>query len=174
MPLSTALCYLYKRPPFSISLKSCTLRRWHAFLLVQHIKCFSSQKSPAPTKPCSAVVRSVENYHHTSKTSNIFFSKKGISKPPKPKIKNSTLNWSIFIKYFGVQIDNTLKFNEHVQTAVNKTKAIGYKLFLLFNSKSPLFINIKLYIYKSYMRPILTYGSPVWESSLNIKHFIIK
>lgn len=106
---------------------------------------------------------------NTTKTSAIHFSKKCISKAPKLKIKNTFINWSPSIKYLGVQIDNNLKFHKHVNMAVNKTKAVGYKLFPLLNEKSPLSIRTKLYIYKTYMRPILTYASPAWISNISTK-----
>ena len=65
------------------------------------------------------------------------------------------------IKYFGVTITNDLKWNTHasnISTNVNRTLS-----FL----RRPLFScpqNVKEAAYKGMVRPILEYGSSVWDS----------
>jgi hypothetical protein len=102
-----------------------------------------------------------------SKTSAIFFSNRCIKYAPKLQILGTQINWSPSIKYLGVIIDRNLNFSAHVNYAVNRTKAVGHLLFPMINSKSPLSIQTKLYIFKSYMRPILTYASPAWASNIS-------
>jgi len=63
----------------------------------------------------------------------------------------------------GIQIDKTLSFSKHIATAINKTEAVGHHLYPILNNKSPL--TTKIYIYKTYMRPILTYAAPAWYSN---------
>lgn len=48
---------------------------------------------------------------------------------------------------------------KHVQMSINKSKSVGYKLYQVINSKIPLSLNTKLYIFKNYTSPILTYTS---------------
>ena len=102
-----------------------------------------------------------------SKTSAIFFTNKCIKHSPKLQIQGTQINWSHSIKYLGVIIDRYLNFSAHIKYATNKTKAAGYLLFPMLNSKSPLSFKIKLFIYKCYMRPILTYASPAWASNIS-------
>lgn len=68
------------------------------------------------------------------------------------------------IKYLGVHIDKNLNFSAHIKYATNKTKVAGHLLFPAINNKSPLSIQTKLYIYKTY---ILTYASPAWASNIS-------
>jgi len=102
-----------------------------------------------------------------SKTSAIFFSNKSTLNTPKPKVLNTPVSWSHSIRYLGVIIDRNLNFSAHAKSVVNKTKAAGHLLFPMINKKSPLSVRTKLYIFKAYMRPILTYASPAWASNIS-------
>lgn len=65
-----------------------------------------------------------------------------------------------YVKYLGINIDNRLKFNLHIETQLEKAK----KAFLihkkLFYSKQ-LHQKIKLICYQLLIRPIITYGCPI-------------
>ena len=63
------------------------------------------------------------------------------------------------IKYLGVTIDSQLSWNEHIKAIAKKANAV--KNFLHRNiSSCP--TRIKLYCYKSLVRPILEYVAVVW------------
>lgn len=102
-----------------------------------------------------------------NKTSAILFSKKSSNNSNQMKIKNQKINWSKSIKYLGVHIDKNLNFSKHTHTTINKAKAANYLLFPLLNSKSTLSIKTKIYIFKTYIRPILLYAAPAWASNIS-------
>lgn len=92
------------------------------------------------------------------KTNEILFSNKSSLKKQKPKIKNTLINWSNSIKYFGVQIDINSNFSKHVHQSIYETNAAAFLLFSILNLKCPLSIQTKSQIYKMYILPILTYA----------------
>ena len=63
-------------------------------------------------------------------------------------------------KYLGVVIDKHLSFNEHIQMITNKANSV--KAFLQRNIGS-CSETVKETCYKSMVRPILEYSSPVWS-----------
>ena len=66
------------------------------------------------------------------------------------------------IKYLGVTITNDLRWNTHVGNICTKAnRTLG---FLRRNISSCL-RDVKEMAYKGLMRPILEYGSPVWDPS---------
>lgn len=74
-----------------------------------------------------------------------------------------TINSVNSIKYLGVIIDNKLNFNKHIATVITKAKAAMSILYNLIKNKN-ITINNKITIYKTCIRPILTYACPVWCS----------
>ena len=79
----------------------------------------------------------------------------------------NTIKWSTKAKYLGVTIDSKLHFTSHITDTMNKTKAAKHCLFPVINKNSPIPLNMKLYIYKTYLRPILTYAGPAWASNIS-------
>lgn len=72
------------------------------------------------------------------------------------------------VKYLDITIDNNLKFSERVKETPTKAKEAKFTLYPLINQKSPLSLNTKLYIYKSYTRPIILYViSSAWSVNLS-------
>lgn len=65
------------------------------------------------------------------------------------------------VRYLGVHVDQYLQLNEHILTRIDKTnKAFNLLKRLFFNkSLSP---RVKVICYKALIRPILTYGAPIW------------
>ena len=73
-------------------------------------------------------------------------------------IKNSLINEVPHTKYLGVTIDHKLSWNEHIQRIANK--AAQANAFLYRNLRHcP--TNIKCTCYKSMVRSIVEYASPV-------------
>lgn len=65
------------------------------------------------------------------------------------------------VRYLGVYIDEYLYFNEHLKIQIKKAKSAFMLVRRLFFSKH-LSTDVKLICYKSLIRPILTYGCPIW------------
>jgi len=102
-----------------------------------------------------------------SKTTAIIFSNKRPQHNPKLNIRNVPINWSNSIKYLGIHIDNRLNFAKHVKQTLNKARATRFLLFPMLSNKNPLSLATKIYIYKTYIRPIITYACPAWASNIS-------
>lgn len=125
-----------------------------------------------------SLFRTVEKYAsdwklkiNLSKCESILF------RPPTNKCNfNIRKNWKSFgiksnlnidipnkeiVKYLGVNLDNFLYFNKHIQIQVEKAKRAFFMYKKLFYSKYIL-PRIKVMLYQTLIRPILTYGCPIW------------
>ena len=68
------------------------------------------------------------------------------------------------IKYLGLSLDKKLTFKQHLLNAAEKALKCSRSLCCILNRKSHLNTKNKLILYKTCIRPILTYGSPIWIS----------
>lgn len=102
-----------------------------------------------------------------NKTKAIHFSNRSPFNLANLKINNVAVNWSKEVKYLGVTIDNKLHFTKHVREVTRKANGAKFALFPLLNPKSPLPLKTKLYIYKAYIRPIITYAGPSWVPNIS-------
>lgn len=75
------------------------------------------------------------------------------------QIDNMKIPWSNDVKYLGITLDKNMKFINHAKNVRNKAIGISKFLYLLLSSNSKLNINNKIKIYKSIIRPIMTYGA---------------
>ncbi|KAI8126988.1 putative RNA-directed DNA polymerase from transposon X-element [Lucilia cuprina] len=71
------------------------------------------------------------------------------------------------VKYLGVILDKKLIFREHIEQACQKAIKAIRSLWPLLNKHSYLNAKNKNLLYKSIIRPILTYASPVWYTAAN-------
>jgi len=83
------------------------------------------------------------------------------------QMEGNTIKWSTKTKYLGVTIDSKLHFTSHVTNAINKTKAAKHCLFPVINKNSSIPLKMKLHVYKTYLRPMLTYAGPAWASNIS-------
>jgi len=97
------------------------------------------------------------------------FSKKQVQADEIIKFGDTPIKWENKIKYLGITIDKNLNFSSHVQNIVTKTKGAKFSLFPLLNVRSALSINSKLFIFKTYIRPIITYAGPAWTANISIE-----
>lgn len=65
------------------------------------------------------------------------------------------------IKYLGINFSTNFRFNKHIDYSLNKARSAFYGLHSILRNQliEP---NFKLFVYKTYLRPIMTYGSPIW------------
>lgn len=90
------------------------------------------------------------------------------TKPRAPMTLNNTrIRWQRNIKYLGLHLDSGFTWQYHINTQRNKAIGAMVKLYPMLCRNSPLSIDNKLLIYKSYIRPILTYGASVWGNTSN-------
>lgn len=87
-----------------------------------------------------------------------------------PVLNDPELHYSKSIKYLGIIFDDKMSFSEHMRKTNLKAIGILSAMYPLFASSSKLTIRTKLTLYKQIVRPIMTYGSPVWSSAANCHH----
>jgi hypothetical protein len=78
-------------------------------------------------------------------------------------VANTPIPWSSEIKYLGVILDSKLTFTKHVNKLTTKGKIAVCNLFPFFSRNSKLSIDNKLLIYKTIVRPLITYAIPSWN-----------
>lgn len=81
------------------------------------------------------------------------------------KIQGQDINWIKTVKYLGITLDSTLKFNTHIENLIKKAYKIKNYLQPLLNRKSKLSITNKRKIYLMVIRPVLTYACPSWGTT---------
>ncbi|GBM27872.1 RNA-directed DNA polymerase from mobile element jockey [Araneus ventricosus] len=101
---------------------------------------------------------------NVGKSQTVYFTKKR-SIPPPPNLYRKPIPWSNETVYLGVTIDKTLTFKNHITKVRNKFKAAKQKLYPLLGKHSKLSLDNKLLTYKSLLRPLITYASPVWGAA---------
>ncbi len=104
---------------------------------------------------------------NAEKTEAIFFTlRKKLEIPKTPlRIKNHKIIWKDSVKYLGLLLDKRLTFNKHVEYIINKVNIVVKCMYSLLHRKSALNIKNKLLLYKVGIRPILTYGAPVFSKA---------
>lgn len=111
---------------------------------------------------------------NVDKTQAVPFTNKTMASCNKTKIKinNIEIPWSEDSKYLGVILDRKLTFKKHTLNTRNKFRAARALLYPLISRRSELSPNNKLLIYKSYLRPLLTYACPAWAQAAK-SHILI-
>lgn len=72
------------------------------------------------------------------------------------------------VKYLGITFDSKLNFGEHITNTIDKANKCFRALYSILAPNSQLSIQNKSLIYTSIIRPILSYGSPIWISAANV------
>lgn len=102
---------------------------------------------------------------NSSKTQAILFPFRKSPKltPRRPLQHGSTsISFSNEVKYLGVTFDKHLRFHKHIETIVQKSITASRSLYGLMCRKSKLSINNKNLLFKTVIRPIMSYSSAVW------------
>ncbi|GBN41971.1 RNA-directed DNA polymerase from mobile element jockey [Araneus ventricosus] len=97
---------------------------------------------------------------NTDKCQAVYFSRRR-NNPDQPKLHRRAIPWSDGTKYLGVILDKRLTFKKHIDTNRQKVSAIKSILYPLIGRKSKLSLSNKLLLYKSLVRPVMSYASPV-------------
>lgn len=74
---------------------------------------------------------------------------------------NNAIKHKKIVRYLGIQLDERLLFDKHIELQLTKAKKTFISLGKLFYSK---FLNskVKIICYQTLIRPIITYGCPIW------------
>lgn len=80
---------------------------------------------------------------------------------------NDRITVSNNVKYLGVVLDKKLIFKTHINEMCTKTIKCFKALWPLLNKRSLLNFKNKNLLYKSVIRPILTYACPIWYTAAN-------
>lgn len=106
---------------------------------------------------------------NVNKTAAIYFTKGSPSIfPPNILLFGTPLPWTNDTKYLGIYIDRKLTFIKHKNHIDRKFYAANNILRPLIGYNSKLSIKNKLLIYKTVVRPTLTYGCQIWGQAANV------
>lgn len=99
------------------------------------------------------------------KTQIVKFDLSPNSSPESINIFNQEIQIGNELTYLGVTLDKRLNFNSNTSKLIEKSRTAIRTLFPLINLHSKLNVNLRLYIYKTYIKPILLYACPVWGNT---------
>ena len=78
------------------------------------------------------------------------------------KMQNVKIAPSPHVKYLGVTLDTRLTFKKHLDKTLTTANGTLRQLYALMAKDNGLSTDNKLTIYRTIIRPILTYAAPVW------------
>ena len=82
--------------------------------------------------------------------------------PPELKLFGEEIQWRNEAKYLGVILDKKLLFSRHIDWTKSKAYMRLRILYPLLNYRSHLNMRTAITLYKSLIRPIMSYACPVW------------
>jgi hypothetical protein len=101
------------------------------------------------------------------KTEPILFSKRHPCLPDPVKLDNASVRWASDVKCLGLLLDPKLLYTKHLCTVSNKATGTLCNIYSLLNRDSTLTQTSKLTLYKLLIRSLLTYATPVWNTTCN-------
>lgn len=152
-----------------------TINDCHLALFADDTALYTSHRLAGRiTKSLENGIKKLHNYYkkwkiklNETKTQVKFFTRRRTRQLPRRnfRINNNEIEWeSGPVKYLGIQLDKTLTYKNHTDYVVKKSYAALRILYSLFNRKSHLHINSKILLYKTMIRPIVTYAAPILSS----------
>lgn len=103
-----------------------------------------------------------------TKSAAVYFSR-GFPQPKTLTLFNKPIPWVKSARYLGVILDSRLTFKPHIKTVTNRAKFILSRLNDLLRVKSKMSFRNKVTLYKSVVRPVMTYSSVVFGHSPNTR-----
>lgn len=91
---------------------------------------------------------------------------------PHVKLNNMLIPQTKKVKYLGLHLDSRLTWKHHIQAIINNIRIKRRQMCWLTSRKSKLSTENKLKVYKTIIKPIWTYGIPLW--GIAAKSHIIK
>ena len=102
---------------------------------------------------------------NSAKSAAIFFTRKNITSDANFLLNNQTIPWEASYKYLGLHVDSKLQWHKLITETLSKAKRATGSLNSSLAWNSRLSVKKKLLLYKSFIRPIIIYGSAVYESA---------
>ncbi|KAJ0169213.1 hypothetical protein K1T71_015289 [Dendrolimus kikuchii] len=103
------------------------------------------------------------------KSAAMFFSPGTLRSPKRACLRLKTISlyeqqipWEKYTKYLGVTLDRNLRFNEHITIIRNRARFVMGRLAPMIDKRSKMSLRHKLTLYKTCIRPIMTYASVVF------------
>lgn len=97
------------------------------------------------------------------KSAAIFFNKVRRRKMTRTvTLYNRPIPWAKSVKYLGVILDDRLTFNPHIQRVRNRAAFVLGRLYPLLGKASKMSLRNKTTLYKTCIRPIMSYASVVF------------
>ncbi|KAI4474511.1 hypothetical protein M0804_014816 [Polistes exclamans] len=81
---------------------------------------------------------------------------------PKIQLYNTEVPQTSTVKYLGLHLDSKLTWKKHISAKIEQIRIKRRQMAWLTGKKSKLSIKNKLLIYKTIIKPIWTYGLPLW------------
>lgn len=81
------------------------------------------------------------------------------------KYGNQTIELDKSVNYLGINFDTKLTFGTHITKTIEKANKCFRALYPLIAPRSRLSTINKFMIYTAVIRPIMSYGSPIWASA---------
>ncbi|GFS67365.1 RNA-directed DNA polymerase from mobile element jockey [Trichonephila clavipes] len=120
------------------------------------------------TKHLNNHLKLLETYFNTwkiklnvEKTVAVLFTRKRKAATP-PTLYSTPLQWSQNTIYLGLLFDSKLTWKQHILHARNKFRNALRLIYPLISRDSTMTRENKVLLYTAVLRPILSYGSPVW------------
>jgi hypothetical protein len=101
---------------------------------------------------------------NANKTETILFTRKSTNSKiiTKLKVKDKTIATTPTVKYLGLTLDTRLNFHTHINNTLTKANATLRQIYPLMARNNKMTIDNKKRLYKTIIRPIITYASPAW------------
>ena len=106
-----------------------------------------------------------------NKTQAMFFTRRHTREIPRRpmRVSGNSIPWSTEpIKYLGILFDKRMTFRQHTDHVIHKAEAVVKMIYPLICRKSRLSINNKILLYKTVIRPIISYACPVFHDAATI------
>ncbi|GFY22620.1 RNA-directed DNA polymerase from mobile element jockey [Trichonephila clavipes] len=84
---------------------------------------------------------------------------------PALRLFDDNIQWFSVVKYLGLHIDSRLTFKKHIDYLAEKFWGRILLAISLIGRRSPLSLENNVILYKQILRPVITYGSPVWGAA---------
>ena len=82
--------------------------------------------------------------------------------PPNILLNGTHITQTKQVKYLGLHLDTQLTWKQHTKSIIDKIQTTRRQMHWLTSRKSKLSIENKFRIYKTIIKPIWTYGTPLW------------
>lgn len=83
------------------------------------------------------------------------------------KLNGSDVAFTNEVKYLGITLDRFLTFASHLRLTCTKVNKCLHMMYPMIGKRSKLTTRNRMTIFKTIVRPMLTYASPIWRNAAN-------